>query len=322
MKIAVVGCGAVGAYYGAKLFHQGSDVHFLLRTDYETVRREGVRILSPTGDFGARPRAASRPEEIGVCDLVVIGLKTTANAEFPRLLPPLVGPHTMVLTLQNGLGNEAQLAELFPEEQILGGLCFVCLNRIAPGVVRHSAHGHIVLGEFRRPPAKRTHDLAQLFVAAGVPCAVAEGLEQAHWEKLVWNIPFNGVGVAGVVGYDNLIAGVVPRGFVPAACLPTDRLLSDRNWERLICDLMREVIAAANAVGFPVAQAQAERNLDQTRCMGAYKASTLLDFEQRRPLELESLFLEPQRQAHAAGCPTPWLDKLCLVLGALDRMMR
>src|SRR5215510_16499790 len=143
MKIAVVGCGAVGSYYGARLSRAGTDVHFLLRSDYEAVRRNGVFIHSPEGDFNARPRWANAPEHIGESDLVLIGLKTTANDQFPRLLPPLVGPKTAVLTLQNGLGNEEQLARLFPVEQILGGLCFVCLNRVAPGVVHHMDHGTV-----------------------------------------------------------------------------------------------------------------------------------------------------------------------------------
>src|SRR5262245_43351014 len=133
MKIAVVGCGAVGSYYGAKLCRAGHETHFLLRSDYETVRRDGLSVRSKEGDFHVHPRCAKEPKEIGVSELVVIGLKTTANDQFPLLLPPLVGPGTAIITLQNGLGNEETLAESFPAEQILGGLCFVCLNRGAPG---------------------------------------------------------------------------------------------------------------------------------------------------------------------------------------------
>src|SRR5712691_6367368 len=109
MKIAVVGCGAVGSFYGAKLAREGHQVHFLLRSDYEVVRRKGLNIHSPQGDFHVQPRCARAPEDIGTSDLVLIGLKTTANHEFPRLLPPLVGSATALLTLQNGLGNEDQL---------------------------------------------------------------------------------------------------------------------------------------------------------------------------------------------------------------------
>ena len=125
MKIVIVGCGALGSFYGAKLCRDGREVHFLLRSDFEVVRKCGVAIRSPEGDFNARPKCARTPGEIGLADLVLVGLKTTANDQFPKLLPPLIGPHTAVLTLQNGLGNEESLGALFPPVQILGGLCFV-----------------------------------------------------------------------------------------------------------------------------------------------------------------------------------------------------
>lgn len=320
MKIAVVGCGAVGSFYGAHLCRARQDVHFLLRSDYAVVCQQGVTIRSPRGDFRVRPHCAARPEEIGPCDLVLIGLKTTANDQFPRLLPPLVRPHTAVLTLQNGLGNDEQLARLFPPEQILGGHCFVCLNRLAPGVIRHTDHGQIVIGEFRRPPQMRTQALAALFRHAHVPCEVTEDLARAHWEKLVWNIPFNGLGVAGVAGWQ---AVANPRSEIRipesgAACLPTDVLLADPRWAKLLRELMDEVIATANALGIPVRAELADKMFALTRTMGAYKASTLLDFEKGLPLELESLFREPLRQAQRAGVRTPRLAVLCVVLTALD----
>jgi 2-dehydropantoate 2-reductase len=320
MKIAVVGCGAVGSYYGAKLCHAGQDVQFLLRSDYETVRRHGVSIRSPEGNFNVRPHCASSPDAIGPSDLVLIGLKTTANDQFPRLLPPLVGRHTAVLTLQNGLGNEEDLAKLFPVEQILGGLCFVCLNRVEPGVVQHLDHGLIVLGEFRRWPEPRTHDIASLFRHAGVNCKVAADLARAHWEKLVWNIPFNGLGVASAAGYDAMEdpASNDPVIGVVSPCLTTDRLLADARWEERARELMLEVIRVGNALGFPIPDSMADKQIERTRSMGAYKASTLIDFERGQPLELESLFLEPFRQAEQAGVPVPRLAALCRVLRGIS----
>jgi 2-dehydropantoate 2-reductase len=319
MKIAIVGCGALGSFYGAKLWSIGQEVHFLLRSDYEAVRQNGVLIRSPGGDFRAQPRCARAPGEIGVCDAVFIGLKTTANGELPKLLPPLTGPHTAVVTLQNGLGNEEQLARFIPAEQILGGLCFVCLNRIEPGVILHTAHGKVVLGEFQRPSQPRTHDLAALFRQAGISCDITENLARTHWEKLVWNIPFNGLGVAGAAGYAALAEPhPVARVPSPGKVLPTEVLLADPRWEQLVRGLMLEVIAVANALGLKVSETLADKQIERTRNMGAYKASTLVDFERRQPLELEGMFLEPLRQAQAAGVPTPRLAALCQVLKALN----
>jgi 2-dehydropantoate 2-reductase len=321
MKIAVVGCGAVGSFYGAKLARAGEELHFLLRSDYEAVRRKGVLIRSVQGDFRVHPRCARRPEEIGICDLVLIGLKTTANDQFGKLLPPLIGPDSVVLTLQNGLGNEEQLARLMAPEQIMGGLCFVCLNRLEPGVIHHIDHGQVMLGEFKRWPEPRTHDIASQFRHAGVPCTVTDDLSRAHWEKLTWNIPFNGLGVASVAGYERVTTGCLSPTDAEkrmASCLTTDKLLGDSHWSNLVRELMLEVIATGRGLGFDLVDSLAERQVERTRTMGAYKASTLIDFERGQALELESLFLEPLRQARQAGVPVPRLEAMCHVLQQLD----
>jgi len=317
MKIAVVGCGALGSYYGARLCRAGHEVHFLLRSDYDAVRENGVTVRSPEGDFHVRPIPAREPKEIGPADLVLIALKTTANHVLPKLLPPLIGPETLVLTLQNGLGNEAAIASVVGAERTLGGLCFVCLNRIAPGIILHLAHGTIVMGEYGRPSQARTHRMAEAIAESGVPCKVTENLAAAHWEKLVWNIPFNGLGVAGAAGLDAVESGIITSGKPVGPCLTTDILLGDPRWEKLVRELMLETIHAAQALGLDVAESAAERQITRTRDMGAYKASTLIDFERGQDLELESLFFEPLRLAKSAGVACPRLAALCKVLEQL-----
>lgn len=319
MKIAIVGCGALGSYYGARLCLAGHETHFLLRSDYVAVRAQGVQVHSIGGDFKVRPYCARDPKDIGACDLVIVSLKSTANDQFASLLPPLVQAHTAVLTLQNGLGNEEALAQIFPVEQILGGLCFVCLNRVAPGVIRHLAHGRIVMGEFQRPSQHRTHALAQALRDAGVPCDVTDNLAHAHWQKLVWNIAFNGLGVASAAGLEAIrtanAASATDGPLQP--CLTTDQLLTDPAWHALVRELMQEVITASRALGHDLPADYAELEIGRTREMGAYRASTLIDFERRQPLELESLFLEPLRQARAARVATPRLEAVSSVLMAL-----
>jgi 2-dehydropantoate 2-reductase len=318
MKIAVVGCGALGTYYGAKLCSTGAEVHFLLRSDWEAVSLNGVWIQSLDGDLRVNPNAAIVPQEIGTADLVVIGLKTTANDQYEDLMGPLVGPQTAVVTLQNGLGNEARLAGLFGPEKVLGGLCFVCLNRIAPGVVAHLGYGRVVLGEFNGPPLKRTHAIAALFRKGGVPVQVTDNLERARWEKLVWNVPFNGLGVAGTAGYDAVVSGRMPAGKVPRETLPTDVLLRDPQWASLVRELMAEIILVARDRGLNLSASVADTQIARTREMGDYKASTLIDYERGKPLELQSMFLEPLLCAQAAGLSTPRLAALCNLLQKLD----
>jgi 2-dehydropantoate 2-reductase len=233
----------------------------------------------------------------------------------------LVGPQTAVATLQNGLGNTEQLARLFSPEQILNGLCFVCLNRVKPGVIYHLEYGLVVLGEFQRRTGPRTQELAEMFRDAGVPCKVTDNLARAQWEKLVWNIPFNGLGVAGTAGYDALtqLPSAISHLRSVGPVLTTDKLLADPRWEKLLRDLMLEVIAAAGALGFEIPASYAEEQIERTRTMGAYRASTLIDFERHQPLELEGMFLEPLRRAQAAGVPVPRLAALCAVLQQLDQ---
>ncbi len=318
MKIAIVGCGALGSFYGAILCRTGADVWFLLRSDFAAVRDRGVQVRSPLGHFQVHPKTAQHPADIGPVDLVVIGLKTTANDRLAPLVAPLLQCNTSVLTLQNGLGNEEALARFIPPEQILGGLCFVCLNRTAPGHIEHIDHGRVVLGEFQRQPLPRTHSIADLF-RSGVPCDVTDNLARAHWEKLAWNIPFNGLGVASCAGLDAVLHGRPDARPLPdAPCLTTDRLLADPRWEKLARELILEVIQAARGCGHPLDDSQVELQIQRTQTMGAYKPSTLIDFERGQPLELDSLFLEPLRQARQAGVAAPRLENLTRVLCALD----
>jgi 2-dehydropantoate 2-reductase len=289
----------------------------LLRGDYEAVNTRGLRIESADGDFTVYPHAHDTPEGIGPCDLVLVALKTSANELYAELITPLVGKHTAILCLQNGLGNCEQLAELFGAEKILGGLCFVCLNRSAPGVIQHLAFGKIIMGEHTRPPQKRTRTFAALFKEAGVPCTVAENLEQGLWEKLVWNIPFNGLGVVAAADLPALEGQPIPKTLGPV--WPTDKLLANPDWENWVRDLMDEIISAANAKSLGLDPALAKAMIERTRAMGEYRASTLIDFENGQPLELESMFREPLRQAQATGVPVPRLEALVSVLGQITQ---
>src|SRR5258708_5686543 len=169
----------------------------------------------------------------------------------------------------------------------MGGLCFVCLNRVSPGVIHHIDHGLIMLGEYQRRPEPRTHDIAQAFRHAGVPCKVTDNLAQTHWEKLTWNIPFNGLGVASAAGKQAVFDGALdpPPNPPPLGhCLTTDLLLSDPDWEQLVRELIREVITSAHALGLKVSSDLEQIQVERTRTMGAYKPSTLIDFERGQPL--------------------------------------
>ncbi|MGH7936913.1 MAG: 2-dehydropantoate 2-reductase [Chthoniobacterales bacterium] len=300
-RIAVLGAGAIGCYYGGKLARFGRDVHFLLRSDYEIVRKRGLRIRSKDENVHVPKINAYRStEDIGPCDLVLVAVKTTANAELPLLVRPLLGEKTMILTLQNGLGNEELLAEHFGAERILGGLCFICLNRVEPGVIEQFGGSRLTIGEFSGYPRPRLHDLAWEFKRCGVVCSVVADLALEHWRKLVWNIPFNGLAV---------IAGGID----------TAQILADDILRQLAVELMDETIAIANACGHKLPTAVALDEIRRTETMGAFNPSTLIDYLAGRPLEIDAIWGEPLRRGQAAGVKTPQFEKLYGQLLALDR---
>jgi len=297
--IAVVGAGAIGLYYGGKLASFGRDVHFLLRRDYETVRKKGLRLRGKTENIHVpKVNAYRATEDIGTCDLVIVAVKTTSNHQLPPLLAPLLGEKTMLLTLQNGLGNEEYLAAQFGTERVLGGLCFICVNRTQPGVVERHDSARLTIGEFRRHPQPRTHDIAWEFKRCGVVCSVVADLARERWRKLIWTIPFNGLSVV-------------------AGGLDTAQILADEGLRRRALELMDETIAIANGCGHHLPTAVALEQMSQTKRMGEFKTSTLVDHLAGRPLEVEPIWGEALRRGQAAGVQAPHLEQLYQELRAL-----
>jgi 2-dehydropantoate 2-reductase len=310
-RIVVVGSGAVGGYYGAKLAYMGRDVHFLIRNeeDRAAIRRFGLQIKSREGNLRiAKVRAYSSTEEIGPADLVLIALKATSNEALTALIPPLLKPETVLLTLQNGLGNEEFLAEHFGAGRVLGGLCFVCLNRTTPGVIEHQGYGRVTLGEHGGHPLPRTHDIAWEFKRCGVPTHVAADLATERWRKLVWNIPFNGMTILASAQSGRTIT--------------TADLLADDSLSYLTRRLMDEVIATANRLGRPIPADFSALQFKRTAEMGAYHPSSLLDYLAGRPVELEAIWGEAYRHAFNAGIDAGRLETLYYLLRRLTQTTR
>lgn len=303
-RIAVVGSGAIGCYYGAKLAHGGSDVHFLMRGDLSDVRRSGIRVRGPGEDFVVSEiNCYNSTKEVGPCDLVLIAVKATSNAALIDLIPPLLHESTVLLTLQNGLGNEEFLADNFGAARVLGGLCFICLSRASRTEVERYDLGHILIGEFGRSPQERTREIAAHFTACEIKCALAEDLALEHWRKLVWNIPFNGLSILA--------------GGLDTAAILADKLLRDTTLA-----VMEEVIEAANKCGHALEKGAAAEQIRRTEQMGAYKPSTLLDWEAGKALEIEPIWGEPLRRATAAGAITSRLEMIYSLLTSLDAHRR
>jgi 2-dehydropantoate 2-reductase len=301
LKIAIVGSGAIGTYYGVKLAHAGSDVHFLMRGDLNSIRSDGIFVRGQGENFRiAKVNCYNSTEEIGPCDLVIVAVKATSNADLVDLIPPLLRDRTMLLTLQNGLGNEEFLAENFGVERILGGLCFIAVHRHSKTEVERYAYGQVILGEFGGPAQPRTHEIANQFNRASVRCTVTDDLARERWRKLIWNIPFNGL---------SIVAGRIDTGAI----------VGDKNLRQLARALMDEVIAAANKCGHALPRDAWREHMTRAEKMAGFKPSTLVDWENGKPLEIEPIWGEPLRRVVAAGGQMPRTEMIYALLRQLDQ---
>ncbi|MBO4612711.1 MAG: putative 2-dehydropantoate 2-reductase [Bacteroidaceae bacterium] len=291
MKYGVIGTGAIGGYYGARLAHSGQEVHFLLHSDYEHVRQHGLRVLSPQGNFHlSQPHIYKDARDMPQCDVVLVGLKTTNNHLLAQLLPPLLHSRTLVLLIQNGIGVEADVQQMFPGLWLAAGLAFICSAKTEPGVVNHQFYGSLNIGNYSCTDSKLIDQLLDELHAADIEAKSLE-YEKARWRKAVWNMPYNGMTVA-------------------LNCQTRD-LMTQPDSRRLIYEQMLEVCNAATALGVQgVDEAFAQKMMQMTDDMVPYSPSMRLDWDFHRPMEIQYLYTRPLQMARQAGCPMPRLEML------------
>jgi len=303
-RYAILGTGALGGFYGARLQRAGLEVNFLLRSDYPQVRERGLQIQSVEGDFALpQVQAYANVQAMPTCDVVVVALKTTQNHQLPQLLPPILKAHGVVLVLQNGLGVEAEVAAIVGDQRVIGGLCFLCANKTGPGQIHHLDYGKITLAEYgsnAQPQGitERMRQIAADFERAGIPIRLATDLNLARWQKLVWNIPFNGLSVVLDATTEALMANAHTRSLVEA--------------------LMQEVVAAARHCKAGIADEFIQSMLSATLKMKPYRTSMKIDFDAGRPLEVEAILGAPLRRGEAAGASLALITMLYRQLKFLD----
>lgn len=307
-RYAIVGTGALGGFYGARLQRAGAEVHFLARSDYDTIQTHGLRIESPDGDFTLPQVSVYRDaSQMPRCEVVIVALKATQNAVLPTLLPSILAEDGVVLVLQNGLGIEPVVAGLVGPDRVMGGLCFICSNKVGAGHIRHLDYKKISLGDYgegysAQGITPRMKAIAQDFERAGIPIELEPDLFQARWKKLVWNIPFNGLSVV--------------------LDATTDAMMADASTLALIEHLMHEVVDGARSVGREIPQSFIHTMLDHTRQMKPYRTSMKIDYDENRPLELGAIFGNPLHYAQQAGVQLPQIQMLYQQLQFLNRRNR
>lgn len=298
-RIGIIGTGAIGGFYGVMLARAGYDVHFLLRSEYEAVAENGLQLNSAV--HGAlhldKVQAYRNATDMPRCDWLLVGAKSTSNQALAPVITEVAAEGARVVVLQNGLAVEDQLRQWLPDSlHLLGGLCFNCVHRAALGVIEHQALGGVNLGYHSGPAQseeQRTTLLEEgvaMFRHAGLDSAVAADLTQARWQKLIWNIPYNGLSV------------LLNAGTEPLMCDPHSRAL--------IKAIMEEVVGAMRALGYQPIENLAERILKSTDRMPDYLPSMYHDHAQRRVMELDALYAAPLAAAAEVGFAMPRTEML------------
>ncbi|WP_339495509.1 putative 2-dehydropantoate 2-reductase [Pseudomonas sp. RA_105y_Pfl2_P56] len=306
--VGIIGTGAIGGFYGLMLARAGFDVHFLLRSEFSSVAERGLHVNSAVhGPLTLSPvQAYSSAQDMPPCDWLLVGAKTTSNVGLAPSIIQASKPGAKVLLLQNGLDVEDSLREQLPDSlHLLGGLCLICVHREGPGQITHQALGAVNVGYHSGPAIDDAGRMAiveegcTLFRAAGIDSQAMPDLQQARWQKLVWNIPYNGLSVL-------LGASTTP-------------LMADADSRALIQALMTEVVKGAKACGHDMPPGYAEYLFTMTEKMPDYWPSMHHDFLHKRALELEAIYARPLSAAKAVGCELPRIEALYRTLGFIDR---
>jgi 2-dehydropantoate 2-reductase len=322
MRIAVVGAGAIGAYVGAALARGGAEVHVVARgPNLEAMRRDGIRVNSPRGDFDAAPPATDDPREIGPVDIIFLGLKAHAYATAGPLLEPLIHDETAVVAAQNGIpwwyfhGLKGPFADrrieavdpggavtrVIPPERAIGCVVYAGTELEAPGVVRHLEGTRFTIGEPDGSLSERSRRFSEAMIAGGLKCPVeTTELRNEVWVKLMGNVAFNPL-------------SALTRATIAAMC-------SHQPTRRLVAAMMQETLDVAHAVGAQPS-ISVERRLAGAEKVGEHRTSTLQDLEAGKPLELAAIIDAVVELADLTEVEAPSLRAIAAASGLLAQTL-
>ncbi|KFG10757.1 MULTISPECIES: 2-dehydropantoate 2-reductase [Streptomyces] len=307
MKVAVLGAGAIGAYVGAALHRAGADTHLVARGPHlAAMRRDGVRVLSPSGEFTARAHATDDPAEIGPVDFVFLGLKATSYAACGPLIEPLLHSTTAVIAAQNGIpwwyfhrhggphdGRRVEsvdpggaVSAVLAPERAVGCVVYAATELEGPGVVRHLEGTRFSVGEPDRTISARCRAFSEAMVAGGLKCPVEPDLRGDIWIKLLGNISFNPI-------------SALARATMRQMCL-------HGGTRKVIETMMAETMSVARALGCEVG-VSIERRMAGAERVGDHRTSTLQDLERGKPLELDVLLAAVVELAAVTDVEVPTL---------------
>ena len=296
-NILIVGAGAIGSFYGAILKRAGCRVSTVLRSDYEAVKAQGIRITSPLGDLSYQPDQIYREGDVPAeePDFLLLCVKVLPGVERSALIAPWMGRKTRLVLIENGLDIERELAESYPDSPLISCLAFIAVSRTESGVIEHQAYGKLVMGLYPRGIDDNCQALSDLFQEGGIKVDLTERVVAERWNKCLWNTPFNPL-------------SVIANGADTRTMLDVD------GGEALIRAMMREVMEVADAEGYPIDEARVDKNITGTRKMPAYRNSMALDYLNGRAIEREAVLGNVVAIAERHGIAVPHLNTVLVTL--------
>ncbi len=295
-SFAVIGAGAIGGYYGAKLAHAGHEVHFLFRSDAEYVAEHGLHVRSIDGHFHLTDVSThSVAGTISTCDVVIVAVKSDVNPDIAADVAAVVKPDGVILLIQNGLGGEPIFAAAARQAEVIGGLAFINSERTGRNEVTHMGNGGLTIASYlpdyeAAGITKGMELISESYNGTSVVITLDDDLARARWTKGMWNIPYNSLSVV-------LQAN-------------TAEIMNSAGSEALVRDIMLEVSAAAHADGRDLMEGLMELMLDATKSMEPYNTSMKVDFDNGRQLEVESIVGEPLRRGQRLGVAMPVTESI------------
>lgn len=298
-KILIVGAGAVGGYFGARLFRAGVDVTFLVRPlTFEAISQNGLSIQSVQGDFIIHPPLIQNPSEIDAVDLILLTVKCPDVAPLLPELAPLVKKGAVILTLQNGVSTEDQMRSFYQQDCVIAGVAFITARLIKPGVIEHARRGIISLGEISGEKSPRATKVYDLINNAGISCRLTSQIQKAKWEKLCWNATFN------------------PLSVILAH--PISLILESSHLTQVVRDGIAEVVAVAAAEGFDLNPKIIDETISVSSDFKDYYTSMYEDYRHGKGTEIEYLNGEVVRRGKKHGLATPVHHMLYALIKGLE----
>lgn len=303
IRIAVMGTGAVGGYFGSRLAAAGREVAFVARGEHlEAMRKDGLKVKSIHGNLHVRSYFTADPREIGPVDLILFCVKSYDTEHAGAKLTPLVGEKTVILPLQNGVDNPDKIGALWGKARTLGAVVYIGALVSAPGAIEHSARGRIVQGDLDGAGSEAAEFVRQIFSDAQIPCAVSREIRKVMWTKLVWNAPFCAL-------------SCLARATVK-------EIMESEPLRELALKSMDEVREAAKCQDVELGPSAVDEAMEMSRSLGDFKPSMLQDLEAGKPLEYEALNGVIVSTLNRKGKKAPVNGGFYSVLKFLDQRIR